>query len=72
MLDFTHISWPPNQPPDTVHTGYLVCHHCGARVEKGIVNLSEHWFNCQHRIRKQGRGFWENFALEVMTKKLNP
>lgn len=28
---------------------YLKCKHCGERVEKGIVSVSEHWIKCLKR-----------------------
>jgi len=28
---------------------YLVCNHCGERVERGIVNVSDHWVKCLKR-----------------------
>lgn len=28
---------------------YLICKHCGERVERGIVSVSHHWLCCMKR-----------------------
>lgn len=48
--DFTFVSIPDNQPPDTVHTGMVICNHCQAILKTGIVNISHHWMHCDKRI----------------------
>lgn len=44
MDDFTRIT-----EQDGLFGGYLICNHCGKRVERGIANVSKHWINCMKR-----------------------
>lgn len=34
---------------DKVWGDYLKCNHCGERVERGIVPVSNHWMRCLKR-----------------------
>lgn len=60
---YTFVEEPKGQPKDCVPTGYLICNHCGSRVETGIITVSEHWFHCQERVKKQGRSIIERLVL---------
>ncbi len=34
---------------DKVWGDYLKCKHCGERVERGIITVSDHWLRCLKR-----------------------
>jgi len=34
---------------DSVFGDYLKCKHCGERVERGIITVSDHWLRCLKR-----------------------
>ena len=34
---------------DKVFGDYLKCNHCGERVERGVVRVSQHWMYCMKR-----------------------
>ena len=34
---------------DLILGDYLICNHCGERVERGIVTVSHHWMHCLKR-----------------------
>jgi len=34
---------------DKVFGDYLICNHCGERVERGIASVSYHWMRCLKR-----------------------
>lgn len=37
---------------DEINCLYLICKHCGKRVERGIINVSAHWNDCEERLKK--------------------
>jgi len=47
MKDFTIIYTEDKEWGD-----YLICNHCGKKVERGIFSVSHHWVRCLKR--KQG------------------
>ena len=44
MDTFTFV--PTGNLDRAIPTGYCICNDCGARVETGIINLSEHYWTC--------------------------
>lgn len=48
---------------------YLICKHCGQRVERGVFNVSDHWLNCLER--KDGFIYARNEAEKKALDKLS-
>lgn len=51
---------------DKVFGDYLICNHCGEKVEKGIVTVSHHWMHCLKRTEGLivARNDWEKQILD--------
>lgn len=60
-------------PENAEWCDYLICNHCDQRVERGIVNVSNHWMNCLKRTEGLiiARNDWEKVILDSWSVNVN-
>ncbi len=71
MTDDFEIVYHEVRTGDISDASHLICKHCGARVERGIINVATHWHACEklgdkERTRRIAAGVME--AYDQMTK----